>query len=269
MSELSRIFACTGGSIAVASAVQWLWSLRAKNVTIADVYWGFGFVIVAWVAFASAGGGGLRQWLLVGLTTAWGLRLTIYLALRSCGKPEDPRYQKIRANAGPSFWLSSLRLVFGFQGAVLWVVSLPVQVGMTESDDVGPVQWTGVAVWTIGFLFEAIGDRQLSRFKSDPDNAGKIMNRGLWRYTRHPNYFGNFMIWWGLLLVGIDSVQRLWIAAGPIVMTIMLLRVSGVALLEKTMSRREGYADYVAATSAFFPWPPRRVEGGNKSSRLE
>lgn len=247
--------------IGAAALVQWLWSLKANDVTVADVFWGFGFAIVAWLSFALADGAGLRQWLLACLATVWGVRLGGYLWWRGRGKPEDPRYQEIRAGYGESFRVMSLPVIFGFQGGLLLVVALPLQVGQLAGPEVGPIQWAGVALWAIGFGFESIGDLQLARFKSDPANEGKVLDRGLWRYTRHPNYFGDFLVWWGLFLIAIDSVQQLWIAAGPLVMTVLLLRVSGVPLLEKNLRQRAGYAEYIERTSAFFPWPPRRGPG--------
>jgi len=258
LTSLTQLLLVNAAVVSAAAVLQWLWSLRARDVTVADVYWGFGFVIVAWLSFVMAGTASVRAWLLVVLTSLWGVRLGSYLLWRGRDQPEDPRYRKIRERHGKSFPMMSLFVIFGFQGGVLLVVSLPVQVGMLATGAPDPALWAGVLVWLIGFVFEAIGDRQLSRFRANPDNRGKVMNRGLWRYTRHPNYFGDFMVWWGLFLIALDSVDRLWIAAGPALMSVMLLRVSGVSLLEKTLSQREGYAEYIETTSAFIPWPPKR-----------
>jgi steroid 5-alpha reductase family enzyme len=191
------------------------------------------------------------------LVTVWGTRLSTYLAIRNLGHGEDYRYQAMRRRWGRRFPLVSLGTVFILQATLMWIVSLPVQLTMEMSDDPGWPAFIGIAVWGVGMLFETIGDWQLARFKRDPDNAGKVMDRGLWRLTRHPNYFGDFCVWWGLFLVAVTGVSMLWTMIGPILMSTLLLRVSGVALLEKTItSRRPGYADYVRRTSAFFPRPP-------------
>jgi steroid 5-alpha reductase family enzyme len=189
------------------------------------------------------------------------LRLTVHLARRNLGKGEDRRYAEMRRRHGDRWPLRSLIVVFWLQGALMWVVSLPVQVGMTDPTPagLGALDWAGAALWSVGFAFEAVGDLQLTRFKADPANRGKVMDRGLWRYTRHPNYFGDFCVWWGIWLVALSTGSAWWTAVGPAVMSVLLIRVSGAALLERSLiRRREGYADYVARTSAFFPWPPRR-----------
>jgi steroid 5-alpha reductase family enzyme len=249
-----------------AMVLLWLVSLATRDASIVDILWGPGFVLVAWVVFAWAAandlpaGGEARRLLLAVLVTVWGLRLGGYLALRNLGKGEDYRYAAMRRKAGGHFWIISLFKVFLLQGLLLWVVSLPVQAGQlpSASDRLGPLAFAGVAVWVTGVFFEAVGDWQLARFKADPTNKGKVMDRGLWRYTRHPNYFGDFMVWWGLYLIALDGRGTWWAIAGPLVMSFLLLRVSGVAMLEKTIgARRPGYDEYVGRTSAFFPRPPR------------
>jgi steroid 5-alpha reductase family enzyme len=185
----------------------------------------------------------------------------VYLARRNLGKGEDSRYAEMRRRHGERWPLRSLVVVFWLQGALMWVVSLPVQVGMSDATPagLGALDWIGTALWGVGFAFESVGDLQLARFKDDPANRGRVMDRGLWRCTRHPNYLGDFCVWWGIWLVALATGSAWWTVAGPALMSVLLIRVSGAALLERSLvRRREGYADYVARTSAFFPWPPRR-----------
>ena len=237
--------------------VTWIISVVVKDASIVDLVWGLGFVLVAWAAFITIGDPGPRRWLLVVLTSIWGLRLSGYLTWRNLGKGEDYRYQEMRKKAPDIFWLKSLFTVFLLQGVLMWVVSLPVQAGQVPEPTLGWLDWIGVAAWAVGIFFESVGDVQLARFKADPANKGKVMDGGLWRYTRHPNYFGDFMVWWGLYLIAL-SAGAWWTIVGPALMSFLLLRVSGVALLEKTISsRREGYEEYVRRTNAFFPGPPK------------
>jgi steroid 5-alpha reductase family enzyme len=258
--SVAALLGVEAGVVLAMVTALWAVSVAVRDTSIVDVFWGSGFVVVAWVGFGLGDGGG-RRLLLALLVTAWGLRLTLYLARRNLGKGEDYRYAEMRRRHGESWPLRSLAVVFWLQGALMWVVSLPVQTAMAEGADAGPVAlaWVGVATWAFGLLFEGVGDLQLSRFKADPANRGAVMDRGLWRYTRHPNYFGDFCVWWGFWLVALAAGAPWWAAVGPALMSVLLIRVSGVALLERSLARRrEGYADYVARTSAFFPWPPRR-----------
>jgi steroid 5-alpha reductase family enzyme len=256
---LAAVAVSTAVVIAATMVILWLVSLVVRDASIVDIFWGAGFVLVAWVSFLLADGTPGRRWLLAILTTVWGLRLAGYLAWRNLGKGEDFRYRAMRARSGRAFWLISLFQVFLLQGVLMWVVSLPVQAGMVPSSPVGALAWAGTLVWAVGLSFEAIGDLQLARFKSDPSNRGRVMDRGLWRYTRHPNYFGDFCVWWGLYLVALDGGGTWWTVIGPLVMSTLLIRVSGAALLEKSLeTRRAGYAEYVQRTSGFFPRPPRR-----------
>ncbi|MCB0985946.1 MAG: DUF1295 domain-containing protein, partial [Ilumatobacter sp.] len=240
-------------TVAALMLATWLLSLALKNASIVDIAWGLGFVAVAWAVRARVDGVETRQNLLVVLTSIWGLRLGTYLFIRNHGKGEDYRYRAMRKHWGPRFPIISLLTVFTLQGALMFVVSLGVQLGQAAtSPDLGVLAWIGAAVWAVGLAFEAIGDWQLARFKKDPANAGQVMDRGLWRYTRHPNYFGDACVWWGIALVAAETVLGRWGLLGAAVMTVLLLRVSGVALLEKSLSKRKpGYAEYVARTSAF------------------
>ncbi len=248
-----------GVTIAIFMIVMWLISLVLKNASIVDVGWGIGFVIVAWAVQARVDGNTDRQRLLVAMTTFWGVRLAVYLWVRNHGKGEDFRYRAMRKRWGSRFPLISLGTVFVMQGLLMWIVSLPVQLGQVDVDpELGVLAWIGVAVWGTGLFFEVVGDAQLARFKKDPSNAGTVMDRGLWRYTRHPNYFGDACVWWGIALVAAETTVGRWGLIGAAVMTILLRRVSGVTLLEKSLvKRRAGYDAYVARTSPFIPRPPR------------
>ncbi len=249
-------------AIAILMVGTWLVSLAVKNASIVDIVWGLGFVLVAWTVRLRVDGLDARQWLLTAMTTVWGLRLGVYLGWRNHGKGEDYRYRAMRKRWGARFGLISLGTVFCLQGVLMWTVSLPVQLGQADAtpDHLGALAWAGVAVWLVGLFFEVVGDAQLARFKADPANAGVVMDRGLWRYTRHPNYFGDACVWWGIALVAAETGTGAWGLIGAGVMTVLLRRVSGVTLLEKSLvKRRAGYVEYVERTSAFIPRPPRRA----------
>lgn len=260
MSEYLTVLWVTAAVVAGAMLLLWLVSLWMRDASIVDIFWGAGFALIAWTAFVVADGATARRVLLVVLTSLWGLRLAGYLAWRNLGKGEDYRYRAMRKRYGERFALVSLGTVFGLQALLMWVVSLPVQIGQVPATP-ARLTWldgAGILFWVVGVVFEAGGDWQLSRFKADPANEGKVMDRGLWRFTRHPNYFGDFMVWWGLYLVALSTGVAWWTVVGPALMSFLLMRVSGVTLLEKSLrSRREGYEEYVARTSSFFPRPPR------------
>lgn len=256
-----QVLGATAAAIAVLMVTTWLVSLLLRDASIVDIVWGLGFVVVAATSAAVGDGYADRRMLLLALVGVWGLRLSAYLAWRNLGHGEDKRYVAMRRHWGDRFWWVSFFQVFVLQGVLMWIVSLPVQLSATAAEParLGPLAVVGVSLWTVGLLFEAVGDAQLARFKADPANEGQVMDQGLWRFTRHPNYFGDFCVWWGLYLVAAETVPGRWAIVGPIIMSVLLLRVSGVALLEKTIgTRRPGYADYVARTSAFFPRPPKR-----------
>jgi steroid 5-alpha reductase family enzyme len=246
--------------ILLLMALLWLLSLRLKNSSIVDIFWGTGFVIANWVYLALTPDGFLPRKLLISLlVTIWGLRLSIYILLRNWGKPEDFRYQKWRKEEGPKWWWLSFFRVFLLQGALMWLISAPLlaaQVGKLP-DRLTVMDYLGIAVWLVGFFFESVGDYQLARFKSNPTNKGKVLDRGVWRYTRHPNYFGDSAQWWGYYLIA-AAAGGWWTIFSPIIMTLFLLRVSGVALLEKTLETRPGYKEYIERTSAFVPWLPKK-----------
>ncbi len=240
----------------------WLVSLALKNSSIVDIFWGTGFVLIAWLTFALFPEGYLpRKVLSALLVTIWGLRLSIHIFLRNKGKGEDFRYQKWRNEAGSSWWYRSLFKVFLLQGILMWIISLPVVAAQVSPK--GPLNildFFGLAVWIIGFYFEAAGDHQLARFKSNPENKGGVLNSGVWKYSRHPNYFGDAFQWWGFFLLAL-SAGYWWAVISPLIMTLLLIRVSGVALLEKTLKEsKPGYREYVENTSAFIPMPPKKKQ---------
>jgi len=238
----------------------WLLSLALRNASIVDIFWGPGFVLLTWLYFALADGYEGRSILISVLVTIWGLRLSFHIARRNWSEPEDRRYQRMRERVGARFWWRSYVTVFLLQGALLWTISMPLLAAQNAAAPDGFRIWDFLAliVWEIGFLFEAGGDWQLSRFRSDPANAGKVMNRGLWRYTRHPNYFGDAMIWWAFFVIAAHTTDG-WITIfSPIIMTFLLVRVSGVTMLERDLKlSKPDYAEYIRRTSAFIPWFPR------------
>jgi steroid 5-alpha reductase family enzyme len=247
-------------AIAAAMLALWLLSLALRDASIVDIWWGPGIALGGCVAWLSGGASHPRATLLVALASLWALRLAGHLLWRNAGHGEDPRYQAMRRRFGPRFPLISLATVFALQGVLQWLVSLPVQVGAADPGDapLGALDALGVLIFACGLGFEAVGDAQLARFKADPANRGRVMDRGLWRYTRHPNYFGDALAHWGLLAVALATPHGWLTALSPALMTFLLLRVSGVALLERSIGkRRPEYAEYRRRTSAFIPLRPR------------
>jgi steroid 5-alpha reductase family enzyme len=241
----------------------WLLSLIKKNASIVDVFWGLGFVLIAWLTCTQVSGYPARQMLLIILTSIWGLRLSLHILVRNWGRGEDRRYQEWRAKQGERFWWVSLFTIFGTQALLLWVVSLVVQIGQLSPVPSRLTIWDalGILVWGVGFMFEGLADWQLARFKADPNNKGKVMNQGLWAYSRHPNYFGETLIWWGLFLITFSTPYGYWAIISPLVITFLLLKVSGVKLLEQTITeRRPEYREYIQNTSPFIPWFPKRKD---------
>jgi steroid 5-alpha reductase family enzyme len=248
-------------TIAAVMVTTWIISLIIKNASIVDIVWGAGFAVTSWVLAATVDGNSGRQLLLAVMVGLWGMRLALYLAKRNIGHGEDWRYKAMRKKKGKNFGVISLVTVFGLQGVLMWTVSLPVILGNADdSPGVGPIAVMGIMLWLVGLTFEAVGDYQLAKFKKDPSNATKVMDKGLWSLTRHPNYFGDALLWWGIGIVGAETGSGIFGLVGPLVMTFFLLKVSGVPMLERSLSRRrEGYADYVAKTSGFIPRPPKKI----------
>jgi steroid 5-alpha reductase family enzyme len=246
---------------------------RLGKHSVVDVAWGLGFVTVALVSLAASAGSGAdgRRYLITAMVVVWGSRLAWHIGRRNAGHGEDPRYEAMlgkvpteRRNA------YALRMIYGLQGLLVLFISLPVQVaqyddsyragvGKVVETQCGAIAWAGVALWVAGLFFEAVGDWQLKAFKADLANKGTIMDRGLWRYTRHPNYFGDACVWWGIWLVAAETGIGAFTVLSPIVMTLFLTKGSGAALTERRMAGRPGFDEYVARTSAFVPWPPRRA----------
>jgi len=251
-------FLWSGATLLIVAAAFWVVSLLRNDVSIVDSLWSIMFLLVALVYSATAVNTGPREILVLSLVTLWALRLSIYITWRNHGQREDYRYRKIRANNDPGFRFKSLYIVFGFQAMLAWVISLPLIVAIGGQSAIGLLDYAGIVFFVVGFIFEALGDLQLSRFRSNPENAGKVLDQGLWRYTRHPNYFGNFTMWWGFFLIAL-STGGWWTIISPLLMTFLLLKVSGVALLEKDISgRRPQYQQYIRRTNAFFPGFPRK-----------
>jgi steroid 5-alpha reductase family enzyme len=244
-------------AILVMMVLAWLLSIKLNNVSIVDSLWSLAFLLAAMVYALTLTEAGPRTALVLVLVTIWALRLAAYITWRNWGEGEDRRYQAMRANNQPHFQYKSLYIVFGLQGILAWVISLPLLAAMAGPTPLGGLDLLAVMLWLVGFTFEAGGDWQLQRFKADPNNAGKVMDQGLWRYTRHPNYFGDFCIWWSFYLFAL-AAGGWWAIIAPLLMSFFLLKVSGVALLEKDIAeRRPKYADYIRRTNAFFPGPPK------------
>ena len=248
------------GTILAAMTLVWILSVRLRDASIADVCWGLGFVLLAWLYFVLSPGSTPRSWLVVTLMTLWGVRLSVHIFRRNHGKGEDPRYQAMRASHGPAFWWRSLFTVFWLQAALLWFVALPLLVSVRASQPAAltAVDGLGVLCFAVGLAFEVVGDHQLERFRAEPSNRGKVLDRGLWRYTRHPNYFGDATIWWGMYAMAAATPDGWLTVLSPALMTLLLMRVSGVTLLEDSLkASKPGYRAYIARTPAFFPWFPR------------
>ncbi|HEY3925384.1 MAG TPA: DUF1295 domain-containing protein [Acidothermaceae bacterium] len=251
------------GGIVLVVAITFLTALRVGRHNVIDTAWGLGFLAALLAAdavavFSRHHGGADRRVLITGLTAIWALRLALHMALRGRGEGEDPRYVAMLADAPGNRTLYALRKVYLVQAIAMWFVSLPLQVIAVSGGSVGLLGWLGVAVWIVGFVFEAGGDWQLNAFRNDPANAGLVMDRGLWRYTRHPNYFGDAAQWWGFALIAFAHWPGILTIASPALMTWFLTRKTGKPLLESHLTAsRPGYREYIEATSGFFPLPRR------------
>jgi steroid 5-alpha reductase family enzyme len=236
------------------------WSLLRKRNDVADIAWGLGFVILTWSALYLSGNYDERQLLVTGLVTLWGLRLAWHIMSRNRGKGEDYRYKAWREQWGKWFILRSYGQIYLLQGALLYIIILPVLYIQEESyRTLGVWDLIGVTVWAIGFLFEAVGDFQLRRFTKEPSNKGKILTTGLWRYTRHPNYFGEVTQWWGIWLIALSVPGGFWTIIGPLTITYLIIFVSGIPMLEKRYAGNQEFENYKKKTSVFFPLPPNTM----------
>jgi len=239
--------------------LAWAIATARRNAGLVDVFWSLFLLLAAAVYAANAPALATRGWLALGLVTVWSLRLAGYLAARNWNSPEDHRYRAIRARNEPNFAVKSLYLVFGLQAVLAWLISAPLAAAIGSAQPLGAIDMFGAALTLSGIVYETLADAQLARFKSDPASAGQVMDRGLWRYSRHPNYFGEFCVWWGLYIIALGA-GGWWTVFSPVLMSALLLRVSGVTLLERDIGeRRPGYRAYVARTNAFLPGRPREA----------
>ena len=261
MAELGSVLAVNALLVAGLMLTVWLASLWLRNASIVDVAWGPGFAMIALATSQVSHGATARRALVTVLALGWGLRLGAYLFWRNHGKGEDFRYQAMRRHWGARFPLVSLATVFGLQGVLMFAISLPLQIAQVapEPAALGPFDSLGAGLWLVGMTFETLGDWQLARFRANPANAGRVLDSGLWRYTRHPNYFGDCVVWWGFFALALAVPGGVYTVVSPVAMTVLLRRVSGVSLLERSLAKRKpGYAEYMARTPAFIPGPPRR-----------
>jgi steroid 5-alpha reductase family enzyme len=248
------------GLILTALTLVWLLSLKLHDASVADVCWGIGFVLLTGLYILLSPTLSPRSWLVAALITLWGVRLSVHIFFRNRGKAEDPRYRAMRVAQGPAFWWRSLFTVFWLQGAILWFVAIPLLVAVRAARPAAltGVDGLGLVLFVVGFAFEVVGDYQLDRFKGDPSNSGHVLDRGLWRYTRHPNYFGDATLWWGLYAIAAATPGGWLTVLSPALMTFLLMRVSGVTMLEEGLkASRPGYHAYISRTPAFLPWFPR------------
>ena len=248
--------------IAVLALLTWIASLVRRDVSLVDRMWSLMIALPTIVYALQTSWTSPRAIAVLALVVAWGARLAAYITWRNWGHGEDRRYQEIRARNQPHFAFKSLYLIFVLQMVLAWIVSSSTLAALAGDGAFGVLDVVGIAVALVGFLFEAIGDAQMAAFKGDPANKGQVMDRGLWRYTRHPNYFGETCFWWGIWLVALAAggTSSLWALVSPLLMTVLLLKVSGVALLEKDIvERRPAYRDYIARTNAFIPGPRKET----------
>jgi steroid 5-alpha reductase family enzyme len=247
--------------IMIMMTLLWVVSVIIKNVSIVDLFWGLGFILSGVFYFLKTGGNEPRKIILIILVTLWALRLSVYLAWRNIGKGEDFRYKQFREKYGAKrYWWISFFQTFLLQGILMWLISAPLLGAQIpqQNNSLRVLDYAGIVLWIIGFCFESIGDLQLARFKKDPANKGKVLDKGLWRYTRHPNYFGDSVVWWGYGFLCLAAGSYLPVL-GSILMTALIIKVSGVALLEKSLKElKPEYKEYIENTSAFLPWFPKK-----------
>ncbi len=256
--DLALVSVGSLAAIAVLMAATAWAAHRAGRVSVVDVTWGLAFVVVALVGLALGTAPVGRRLLLAVLVTVWGLRLARHIQRRSRGKGEDPRYAEMLEKAPGSRLAYAVRKVFLLQGLLAWFISLPIQVAAVTTGGLGWLALAGALLWLLGLVFEAVGDAQLAAFKADPATTGKVMDRGLWAWTRHPNYFGDACVWWGVYLIAAHTLPGALTVLSPLVMTYLLAFGSGARLLERSMAERPGYREYMERTSFFLPLPPKR-----------
>lgn len=261
---MSDVFLTTALAVLAYVSIGWIISAVLRRADVVDPLWGPGFAVITIACFAlkdSGVAGVSPATILLAAVVCWGLRLGLHLVIRWWGEQhEDRRYAGLRAAGSDLWWLRSLFTVFWLQGVIMWLVSLPLQFGLTTAPtEFGSLFFAGLSVWAVGLFFETVGDWQLTQFRNDPANSGKVLSTGLWKFTRHPNYFGDFAVWWGLFLMSLHCGAPAWTAISPIAMSVLLMKFSGVGILEKDIrSRRPGYEQYVQETNTFWPWFPKR-----------
>jgi steroid 5-alpha reductase family enzyme len=230
-----------------------------KDNSVIDIFYGLGYVVLIWASLLFSNVFPLRKLIITSLVTLWGLRLAIYVMIRNWGKPEDYRYQTIRKKMGDKVILKSFLRIYMFQGLIIFLVGFPELFANVSSHPL--LNWLdilGLGLWIVGFYFEAVGDYQLRKFLKNPENKGKIMDQGLWKYTQHPNYFGEVLMWWSLFLIVVNVEYGVFMIFGPIIINYMIIKVSGVRLLNKRFEKDDKYADYRRRTSTFIPWFPKK-----------
>lgn len=263
LQELGLLLAINLGVCIGAVTLLWLISIRLRDVSIIDMFFAVIFTLIATISFTLGEGSPARKAVLALLLGTWALRITIHLIRRNWGHGEDPRYSRLRGwvKDDRAFYWLSLKKVFLLQGVVIWITSLPVQAGMVfrEPAALGWPAMAGISLWTVGFLFETISDLQLTRFRADPGNRGKVLDTGLWKYSRHPNYFGELCVWWGLFLICCDNPLGIFTIIGPLMYSHLVINVTGQRTLDKKLANEKpGYREYMEATSGLIPMPPRR-----------
>ncbi|MFM9835524.1 MAG: DUF1295 domain-containing protein [Methylophilaceae bacterium] len=244
-------------AISAFGLLGWFVNLARSNVTHVDSMWSLFFCLTAYTTALFSEGLSTRAAIVIALVTIWAARLCVYLTWRNWGPHEDLRYAEIRKNNEPYFWLKSIYIVFGLQALLAWVISISLYAAIDSNVPIKSLDYLAIILFVFGFIWEVMADKQLSKFKSNPQNKDKVLNTGVWRYSRHPNYFGECCIWWSFYLFSL-ATGAWWTIISPLLMTLLLLKVSGVSLLEKTIvSRRPAYAEYTRNTNAFIPGLPK------------
>jgi steroid 5-alpha reductase family enzyme len=260
LSDFWSVYLIGFGVVMLLFTMVWAISVKLINASIVDPFWGLGFVLLSVYYHFNSAGDPSRKLIVLIASSLWGLRLFGYLFWRNVGKPEDYRYAQFRLHYGVErYWWFSFFQVFLLQGLLLWMISSPLLTAQYfgVSKPIGLLDFTAIFFWTVGFLFEAGGDYQLVKFKANPSNKGKVLDTGFWRFTRHPNYFGDACVWWGFALFSI-AIEIYWPILSSVLMTFLLLKVSGVSLLERALKKHKPeYEEYSRKTPSFFPWFPK------------
>jgi steroid 5-alpha reductase family enzyme len=252
-------FLISGSIIFIYFNLWFIISLIKKRNDVADVAWGLGFVVLAWVSLLMSNNFQLRTWLVTLLVSVWGIRLFWHIYSRNKKKSEDPRYAKWRRDWGKWFLLRSYFQIYILQGTLLFLIALPILfINKNSTSTINSLDFLGLIIWIIGFYFEVLGDAQLRNFIKNPANKGKIITSGLWKYSRHPNYFGEVLLWWGIWLIAFSLPNGWFTVIGPITITFLILKVSGVPMLEKQLEKKPGFAEYRKKVSIFLPLPPKK-----------